>query len=98
MYASWAIHNGKVETTKQKLLHPVWFEKIGLPSYGPAFDKISRGTLIVFDDKIRIDAYAGAGTPEDALEYINTIMGKIGLAKDARPVEVFLQGDCLSRR
>jgi len=95
---SWAIHSGKVEVTKEKVLHPIWFEKIGLPSSGKAFDNVTRGTLYDYEDKIKIYVYADAGTPEIAMEYVNTIIEKAGFANDPRLVEMFLEGDCFSKR
>lgn len=95
---SWAIYDGKVEVTKENLAHSLWFDNIGLPSYGEGFDRVTRGTIQVIDDKIRIDVYADAGDPEIAIEHINTILSRAGFGDDARLVEVFLQGDCFSKR
>jgi len=95
---SWAIHNGEVKATKKKILHSLWFDEIGLPSSGYRFDMVTRGTLQILEGSIRVDIYADAGNPNIALEYINTIIDRSGLSVDDRSVDVFIQGDCFSRK
>jgi N12 class adenine-specific DNA methylase/2'-5' RNA ligase len=46
----WAIKpDGEVASKERTAFinHPDWFEQIGLPSYGPKFDKIQRGTALI---------------------------------------------------
>ena len=40
---NWAEYGGKIYADKTDELHTSWFERIGLPSWGVAFDAIARG-------------------------------------------------------
>ena len=60
---NWAVYGGKLHTQKGNLLHSLWFEKIGLPHYGKAFDDIARGWYELVDSELQLVVY-NEGYPE----------------------------------
>ena len=74
----WAIHNNNVYVDPQYPdVHINWFLRIGLPVIGAEFDRITRGSFAIADDKLYVMRNGGAGYGEDLLENQNRLGDKI---------------------
>ena len=74
----WAIYQGKVYVNpKYPDVHVEWFERIGLPTYGHAFDRVTRGTFALEGDILYVARNSGAGSSEDLLDQQNRLAEKI---------------------
>lgn len=74
----WAIHQGNVYVNpKYPDVHVEWFERIGLPTYGHEFDRVTRGTFALDGDVLYVARNSGAGSSEDLLDQQNRLAEKI---------------------
>ena len=54
---NWAIYQNKLYAIQGKKLHALWFEDIGLPSWGEAYDKVPRGWYEIDNDELSLVVY-----------------------------------------
>ncbi len=74
----WAIYQGTVYVNpKYPDVHVEWFERIGLPTYGHEFDRVTRGTFALEGDVLYVARNSGAGFSEDLLDQQNRLAEKI---------------------
>ena len=98
----WAVYQGRVYMTQEAIPHALWFDNIGLPAHGQAFDRITRGYFIIDNNILRLVAYAPYGDMSEFDDHQNRILDKIGfeelyeeikIVKDAYPrVSIKLDG------
>ena len=98
----WAVYQGRVYMTQEAIPHALWFDKLGLPAHGQAFDRITRGYFIIDNNILRLVAYAPYGDMSEFDDHQNRILDKIGfeelyeeikIVKDAYPrVSIKLDG------
>ena len=75
----WAVYDGRVRVLPNaKIPHTLWFEDIGMPADGEAFDRITRGYFIIDDDTLKLAVYPAYGNMSEFDDYQNRILDRIG--------------------
>lgn len=73
----WAIYDGRVYVTTEPTSHEGWFYNIGLPDFGEAFDRITRGYFTIDDEVLRVVKYTGLGKEDEFADYTNRLIDRI---------------------